>query len=119
MRLIVKLIVAGLLVHATWRAGSAYWVYYQFLDGLRDAAQFSQGKTEHDIQMRALEIAERLGLRVRQQDIAVRREQGHTFIDSSYKTEIELLPAYRYPWEFKLKVDAWSVDPFSGGGTSP
>jgi hypothetical protein len=118
MRTIIKLIVAGLVVHGTWRAGSAYWGYYQFRDGLRDVAQFSRGRAEHDIQKRALEIASQLELPVRPEHIAVRREQDHTFIDASYQTEIELLPAYYYPWEFQVKIDAWSIDPLSGGATS-
>jgi hypothetical protein len=118
MRTIIKLIVAGLVVHATWRAGSAYWVYYQFRDGLRDVAQFSRGKSEQEIQKRAIEIASELDLLVQPEHIAVRRDQDHTFIDASYQTGIELLPAYHYPWEFNVKIDAWSIDPVSGGATS-
>lgn len=37
------------------------------------------------------------------------REDGHTFIDASYSTQIEILPRYHYPREFDISVEAWST----------
>ena len=35
MRTLVKLVIAGLVIHATWRTGSAYWTYFSFREGLK------------------------------------------------------------------------------------
>lgn len=110
MRTLIKLIIAGLVIHATWRAGSAYWVYYQFRDNLQQVALFSAGKSEQQVHTQALEVASALKVPIEPQQIAVRREDARTFIDASYKTDIEVLPSYRYPWEFKVSVDALSLN---------
>jgi hypothetical protein len=109
MKTLIKLTIASLVIHATWRAGSAYWVYYQFRDNLQQVALFSAGQSEQEVHNRALEVASELKVPIEPEQIAVRRQDEHTFIDASYKTGIEVLPRYRYPWEFKLNVDAWSI----------
>lgn len=110
MRTLIKFIIAGLVIHATWRAGSAYWVYYKFRDNLQQVALFSAGKSDQEVHTQALKVASALKVPIEPQQIAVRREDARTFIDASYKTGIEVLPRYRYPWEFKVNVDAWSIN---------
>lgn len=111
MRLLslIKLAVVGLIVYATWQAGSAYWVFYQFRDELQQIAVFSAGQTEEQLQNRALEMAYALQLTIHPDQVSVRRENNHTLIVASYKTEIEILPRYRRPWEFKANIDALSL----------
>jgi hypothetical protein len=117
MRTLIKLIIAGLVVHASWRAGSAYWVYYQFRDNLQQVALFSAGKSEQQVHTQAVEVASVLKVPIEPQQIAVKRQDQHTFIDASYKTDIEVLPSYRYPWEFKVNVEAWSISVEKPGGS--
>ena len=109
MKTLIKLIIAALVIHATWRAGSAYWVYYKFRDTLQEVALFSAGQSEQEVHTRALEVASDLKVPIEPEQIAVRRQDEHTFIDATYQTGIEVLPRYRYPWEFKVNVDAWSI----------
>jgi hypothetical protein len=109
MRTLIKLAIVGLILHATWRTGSAYMVYYEFRDQLQQLAQFAGDKSEQDVRNRALEIASELQLPVMPEDVSVRREEAHIYIDAAYKAQIEILPTRQYPWEFKVSVDAWSV----------
>ncbi|HEY7441681.1 MAG TPA: hypothetical protein VH701_04620 [Vicinamibacterales bacterium] len=110
MRTLVKLVIVGLILHATWRTGSAYMGYYRFRDELQQLAQFGAGRSEPELANRALEIASELSLPVLPENVSVRRDDNHTFIDAVYKAQIEILPTRRYPWEFKISVDAWSVE---------
>jgi hypothetical protein len=111
MRLLslLKLSIVALIVYATWQAGSAYWVFFQFRDELQQIALFSAGQSEEQLKDRALEIAYALQLTIHPEQVSVRRENNHTRIDASYKTEIEILPRYRHPWEFEANIDALSV----------
>jgi hypothetical protein len=110
MRTLVKLAITGLVIHATWRTGSAYRVYYQFRDQLQQLAQFGAGKSEQELQNRALEIASQLQLPVLPENVSIRRIDTHTYINASYQAQIEILPSRQYPWEFTVSVDAWSVE---------
>ena len=109
MRVLIKIVIAGLVVHATWRTGSVYWTFFNFKDGLREVAQLSSGKSEQEVHHRALEIASKLKVPIASEQITVTRQEDHTFIDASYKTKIEVLPRYWYPWEFTVNVDAWTI----------
>lgn len=119
MRILIKLAIAGLVIHGSWRVGSAYWTYYRFRDAVQAAAQFSGDKSEREVQSRVLEIASAMQVPVAPEQVSVRREQNHTFIDAAYFDQIEVLPTYRYPWEFKVKVDAWTVSLSKAGGLAP
>jgi len=110
MRTLVKLVIAGLVVHASWRTGSAYWTYFNFREGLREVAQLSANKPEEEVHRRAMAVASKLNVPIAPEQLIVTRREEHTFIDASYKTEIEVLPRYRYPWEFEVIVDAWTIN---------
>ena len=111
MKALIKLVIAALVVHATWRAGDAYLRYYRFKDGLQQTAQFSLGRSENEVHTQAVELAKRNGVPIDPEDIAVTRKDNHTLIDASYEERIELLPRYYYPYRFKLTVDAFTIVP--------
>jgi hypothetical protein len=109
MRTVITLAIAGLLIHATWRVGSAYVTHYDFQDRLEQLVRFAADKSVQDVENKALEIASESELPLLRKDIAVWREDGHTFIEASYSAEIEVLPRYHYPWQFDVSVEAWST----------
>ncbi|MGH9256941.1 MAG: hypothetical protein ACRD3C_20465 [Vicinamibacterales bacterium] len=109
MRTLVTLAIAGLLLHATWRTGSAYKTYYEFRDELQQLARFAVDKSEGEVENRVLDIAAQLEVPLLRKDISVWRENDRTFIDAAYGTQIEILPTYQYPWEFNISVEAWSA----------
>ncbi len=119
MRVLIKLLIAGMVVHGSWRAGMAYWDYYRFRDAVQAAAQFAGDRSTHEVQARVLEIASSLGLPVEAERVSVRRESNHTFVDATYVRQIEILPAYQIPWEFTVNVDAWTITLRTPGGATP
>ena len=111
MRTIIKLAITALILHATWRAGSAYFRYYQFRDGVTQTSQFSGARREDELHARVMELARELQVPVEPQNVNVRREDNHTLIDARYTEQIEVVPRYFYPWEFKVNVDTFTIVP--------
>ena len=111
MKALIKLVIAALVVHATWRAGNAYMRYYRFKDGLQQVAQFSLGRSVNEVHNRAVEVAKQNDVPIDPDHIDVRRQDNHTLIDASYEEGIELLPRYYYPYQFKVTVDAFTIVP--------
>src|SRR5262245_43219206 len=106
MKTIIKLLIAALVVHATWRTAMVYWRYFQFKDGVQHIAQFSAQRSDGDVQDQVMEAARGLSVPLEPANIRVRREATRTFIDANYTDRIQLIPTKYYPWEFKVNVDA-------------
>jgi hypothetical protein len=119
MRVLIKLLIAGLLVHGAFRVGLAYWDFYQFRDDVREAAQFGAGRSPDEVKARVLEIGSALRLSLDPERVTVRREDDRVLVDASYTTPIEALPAYPVPWTFTLHVDAYTLSAVKPGGPGP
>jgi hypothetical protein len=111
LKTLVKLIVAALIIHATWRAGTVYLRYYQFKDSVQQTAQFSGTRSVGELHNRVMELANQMQVPLDSERLSVRREDNHTLIDATYDERIELLPRYYYPWEFRVNVDAFTIVP--------
>ena len=109
MKALIRLIIAALIVHATWRAGTVYLRHYQFKDGVEQTAQFSRGRSDAEIRDQVVELAKFHQVPVKLEDVEVRRTDNHTLVDVSYDERIELLPRYFYPWRFNVNVDAFTL----------
>jgi hypothetical protein len=110
MKAVIRLIIAALVIHGTWRTGSAYWHYYQFKDGVQQTAQFAAGRSDADVVQQVAEIAKAYDIPLDPEGVTVRRIDNHTLIDASYDSRIEILPRYFYPWRFKVNVDAYTLN---------
>jgi hypothetical protein len=108
MKTIIKLVVAALVVHATWRAGNVYLRYYEFKDHVHEAAQFSERKAEKELREQVLTLAAEYEIPLAPEALRVRREENHTIVNASYTERIELLPRYYYPWDFKVNVNTFT-----------
>jgi hypothetical protein len=111
MKTIIKLIIAALIVHATWRAGMVYFRFYQFKDGVQQTAQFSGTRSEQDLHGRVLELAREFQVPLDADRVTVRRQDNRTVINATYDERIELLPRYFYPWQLRVNVDAFTIVP--------
>jgi hypothetical protein len=111
MKTLIKLIIAALIVHATWRAGPVYFRYYQFKDGVQQTAQFSGTRSENELHNRVLELARELQVPLEADRLRVRRQDNRTLIDATYDERLELLPRYFYPWQLRVSVDAFTIVP--------
>ncbi len=108
MKTIIKLVIAALVVHATWRAATVYLRYYEFKDQVHEAAQFSDRKPESELHARVLSLAKQHEIPLAPEALNVRRQENHMLVDATYTEQIELLPRYFYPWEFKVHIDTFT-----------
>ena len=125
---LIKIVIAVLLVHAGYRVGSAYWRYYQFEDSLQELAQFGERRADKQICDQAMEAAARYHVPIASESLTIRRGEAGVFncakgptgtpsgvtvaaaklfIDGVYTEQLEILPGYRRPWQFKPSVNAW------------
>ena len=111
MKTLFKLIIAAAILHATWRAGTVYFKYYQLKESMQEIALFSGNRSDDDLRNRVQEVAEELEIPLNPASINVRRRENHTLIDASYDERIEFLPRYYYPWHFEVSVDAFTLVP--------
>jgi hypothetical protein len=106
MKTLIKLAIAALLIHATWRSGMVFWRYYQFQDEVQRVAQFAGSRSEGDLQHVVMDVAGRLQVPLTEDHVTIRREPNHLLINATYTDRIEIVPTYFYPWEFKMQADA-------------
>jgi hypothetical protein len=109
MKTLIKLVIAALIVFASWKAGSAYFRFYQLKDAAQDAALFGASKSADEIRNSVVEVAKNLNLPIDPDKVIVRRGPNHTYVTTSYIEKIEVLPSYFYPWVFKLDVDVLTM----------
>jgi hypothetical protein len=108
MKTIIKLVIAALVVHAAWRAGSVYLRYYQFKDNVQQAAQFSDRRPENELRERVMTLADEYEIPLAPAALRVRREENHTIVDATYTERVEVLPRYFYPWDFTVNVNTFT-----------
>jgi hypothetical protein len=111
MKALLRLVIAALVIHATWRAGTVFWRNYQFRDGVQQTAQFSGHRSNDELVGQVMELARANEIPLEESAVNVRRTENHTLIDVSYEERIELLPRYFYPWRFNVNVDAFTLIP--------
>ena len=109
MRLLLKLAIVFLILHALYRYGVVYVHYQQFKDAVQETALFSKEKDEAEILARVMELAEQHQIPLDRRFVEVRREGETTFINAAYVEEIEWLPTWKKPMEFVVGAKAWHV----------
>ena len=105
IKLIIKLAVVALLANASWRVGSAYVSHYKFEDAVQQAALFRGSQTDDVLRKRIFELASDFDIPVTDDDVMLTTSEHHTVVEGSYTRIIELVPGYKYPWEFTFHVD--------------
>jgi hypothetical protein len=110
MRTLLKLTVAALIVHATWRVGAAYWDHYQFEDAVKETAQFAERATPEAIEQQVLGLAADQGIPLDAAAVEVTRATRTITVDGAYVREIEVLPRYVRPWDFTFHVTVYTLN---------
>ena len=109
MKTIIKLIIAALILHATWRAGTVYLRYYELTDEVTQIAQFGVRQTDNQLINGVVDAAKRLDIALDANAVTVKRQNHHIIIDAHYLDQVELAPRYFYPWDAKLHVDVLTL----------
>ena len=106
MKTLIKLAIAALVLNATWRIGSEYLQDYEFKDAAHEAAMI-EGQTEEHLRQRVLELANKYGAPVSDDDVEITVDERHVFVTTSYEKRIQVVPGYEYPWKFSWTADAY------------
>ena len=110
MKLLIKLAIAALLVNALYQFGSAYLAFYQFKDASREAA-LSRDASDENLKTRVMELSSEYDLPVAEEDVEVRHDDRHTYIDAAYVQPIAFVPGFSYPWNFAWSIDVYVITP--------
>lgn len=105
VRLTIKLLVLGVLLHAGYRIVPVFYTHFQFRDALTEMATFSNRRTPDEVLDRAATIAKEYHVPLNREDFSVRRERQFTSIQARYSEKLEYLPRQYYPWEFIVDVE--------------
>jgi len=109
MKTIIQLLIAALILNAGWHIGNAYYKYYNFKDDVQQAALFGNSKSEVELQNRVLQLASQSQLPLAAENVSVRRENEHTFVNAAYTEQVQIVPTYFYPYEFKMNLDVLTI----------
>jgi hypothetical protein len=109
MKSLIKLIIAALILHATYKAGTVYLRYWQLKEDVTQIAQFGVRQTDHELRNSVIDAASRRDIALTPNAVSVKRENHHIIIDATYKEQVEVVPRYFYPWDAKLHVDVLTL----------
>ena len=108
---LIKLLIAALVVNATWRAGNVYLKYFRFKDDVHEAALFAARQSDSQVQAKVMSLAEQFDIPLKPENVSITRNERRTVINAVYTDEVELVPTKFYPWEFKVSVEALNLTP--------
>jgi hypothetical protein len=110
-KLLLKLALAALITNAAVQLGSAYLGFYRFKDAVDEASLYGGRRTIDELRGRVMELALAYEVPLDQDDVTIRRDESHTYIDGSYVKPVELVPGRSYPWAFHFKSETLSALP--------
>jgi len=107
MRTLLKLLLAAAVLYVAWRFGQSYWCFYQFEDGVQQAAQFAFKQDEAEVRSQVVSIGSRLGLTIDPDAVSVRKTMSEITVDLAYVDQVPILPSRPYALRHNLHVHAW------------
>jgi len=110
MKTLVKLLVLGAVLLATYRVGSVYWDHYQFEDQIKELAQFTDRNHAQELPGKILDLAQKLNIPLDADGLSVTREQRKVMVDATYVRTVELLPRVSRNWEFSVHVTVLTLN---------
>ena len=114
MKFLFKLAIFLLAANALFRFVPPYWTHTQFEQDLEETSIGWREYSESEIRELVLAMAQEHGVPVEREQIAVRRERDHLFVDLAYDRRMALIPGSKYTWSFESNVDTWMLTPQVG-----
>ena len=111
MKLLIKLAVFLLIAHALFRFVPPYWDHTQFVRELKETSVGWREYSDTEVRELVFAMAQGHNLPVDREQISVRRERDHLFVDVAYVRPMELIAGSQYAWDFDSKVDTWMLTP--------
>ncbi len=104
IKLIIKLAIVALLANAGYRVGTEYLSHIRFRDAVREVATF-RSTDNADLRRRIAQQAEKFDIPQADDDVDILREGRHVVVKGVYQKQIEVVPGYQYPWDFRWEMD--------------
>ena len=108
MKTLIKIAIAVALANAIFHAATAYLSYFQFKDAVEELALHAS-TTDAQMKERVVELATKYEEPVDPDAISIRREEHHTYIETSYSKDVQLFPGFVRKFPFEVKVDAFII----------
>jgi hypothetical protein len=108
-RRLIGLAIVLLIANAGWKVAPVFLHHFEFKVELEELARFGGELSDSEIQAKAVRTAASFQLPVTDRDVQVRRSGDHVYIDVAYREMLEVLPRYKYPWDFTIHVNVLSA----------
>jgi len=105
----LRVVVVGLVLFATWKAGSAQMDQLKFEEAVRHVATFSAEQDEAAVLQAVMKEAQALSLPVEPSLVLVKKDNDRIHIELTYIRTIHLLPFYSTNWPFAVKADTFYI----------
>jgi hypothetical protein len=105
IRKLFSLAVIVLVALFFWRVVPPWMNYFDFRDQVREAARYSHGQTAEQVQQHIMHLAEEDHIPLDAQAIKILKEEQLVHVNLVYTENLQVLPGYYYPYEFKLDID--------------
>lgn len=105
LRLLVRLVILGLLVHAAVRVVPEFWHYMQFKDAVTEVASYPGRRSNDQLKARILELAEDHQVPISLEDIAVTRQGDRVIVSTAWTAQLEYFPRKSWPHDFIVDVE--------------
>jgi hypothetical protein len=92
MTTLIKLVIVGLILTATFQGTRAALSNYQFEDDVEQALLFAPNSTDEEMVQKVLSLAEEYGLPVAADNIAISQRSSDRIIDITYTTDVAFIP---------------------------
>jgi len=104
VKLIIKLAIVALIANAGYHVGTEYLAHIRFRDAVREVATF-RSTDNADLRRRVAEQATKFDIPQADEELDITRQARHVVVKGQYQKQIEIVPSYFYPWDFKWELD--------------
>ena len=106
---LLKLAIVALVANATWHLFVVYSAHFRFKDAVQSTTLYRGEKTDAQVRDKILELAAQYDVPVTNENLKIRSEEKHTFVDASYVQPVDLVPGFTYPWAFTISLDTFTT----------
>lgn len=114
-RKLLNLAVVLAIVHAGWKVGPVFFRHFTFQDKVTEAARFWERGTADELKKEILKIAQSEGVPLDPKALDVSKTGNRVRVVASYTENLEFLPRYYYPREFRILINTALARPMAPG----
>ena len=107
MKTFIQLVIAALIMNASFQAARSYWNFYRIEDEVREEILHGHQTKFSELHLRVTELAAERGLDVKYENVEVSHRDAPQDIDVSfsYVDDIAFIPRfYIRPWTYETSV---------------